>query len=135
MDIHNRDRFELLSAYLDGEVSAAERRQIESWLTTDPQVQCLYARVLKLRSRWGTMPLLPAQQPVSRRVKQVSACLNNRPKMGVIWGTTALAAVLLGVLSDGLPDHQSKVSEFNSASKVLRMRGVECPTRTRPCGS
>ena len=41
--MYQRDRFELLSAYIDGEVTAAERGQIEQWLTTDPEVQCLYA--------------------------------------------------------------------------------------------
>jgi anti-sigma factor RsiW len=44
MDIHKRDRFELLSAYLDGELTATERRQIEDWLKTAPEVQRLYAR-------------------------------------------------------------------------------------------
>ncbi len=36
MDIYKRNRFELISAYIDGEVTAAERRQINDWLTTDP---------------------------------------------------------------------------------------------------
>jgi anti-sigma factor RsiW len=53
MDMHERtrDRFELLNAYLDGEVTAAERRQIEDWLTTDSTIQCLYARALELRQK------------------------------------------------------------------------------------
>jgi hypothetical protein len=37
------DRFELLSAYIDGEVTAAERKQVEEWLATDPTVQQLHA--------------------------------------------------------------------------------------------
>ncbi len=44
MYIHKRDRFELLSAYLDGEVIAAKRQQIEDWLRNDPGVQYLYVR-------------------------------------------------------------------------------------------
>jgi len=43
MDMLKRDRFELLSAYLDGEVTAAQRQQVEDWLGNDPEVQ-LYAR-------------------------------------------------------------------------------------------
>jgi len=31
MDMLKRDRFELLSAYLDGEVTAAQRQQVEDW--------------------------------------------------------------------------------------------------------
>jgi Putative zinc-finger len=44
-----RDRFELLSAYLDGEVTAPERRQVEAWLKSDPKMQALYARMLKMQ--------------------------------------------------------------------------------------
>uniref|UniRef100_A0ACD5GTL5 Anti-sigma factor family protein n=1 Tax=Desertifilum tharense IPPAS B-1220 TaxID=1781255 RepID=A0ACD5GTL5_9CYAN len=36
LDMLKRDRFELLSAYLDGEVTASERQQVENWLDTDP---------------------------------------------------------------------------------------------------
>ncbi|MEL6165322.1 MAG: zf-HC2 domain-containing protein, partial [Cyanobacteria bacterium J06628_3] len=43
-----RDRFELLSAYLDGEVTAAERRQVEEWLANDSSVQNLHKRLLSL---------------------------------------------------------------------------------------
>lgn len=38
MNMYQRDRFELLDAYHDGEVTAAEQRQIEQWLATDPEV-------------------------------------------------------------------------------------------------
>lgn len=84
--MHKRDRFELLSAYVDGEVTAAEGRQIEDWLTIDPEVQRLYARVLKLRQRWRTMPVLPEGQPVERTVGQVFPRLNKRRKMDVVGG-------------------------------------------------
>lgn len=36
-DMEKRDRFELLSAYLDGEVSATERKQVEDWLQPTPR--------------------------------------------------------------------------------------------------
>jgi anti-sigma factor RsiW len=109
MDMHQRDRFELLSAYLDGEVTAAERRQIDDWLTTDPGVQRLYERVLKLHYRWRIMPVPPAQQPVEPRVEQVFPRLNTRPKMAVVWGGTVLAAVLFGALSGKIPGRQFPV--------------------------
>jgi len=38
MDMEKRDCFELLSAYLDGEVTATERRQVEEWLSTDASI-------------------------------------------------------------------------------------------------
>lgn len=54
----------LLSVYKDGEVTAAQRQQIQSWLTTNLEVQHLYERVLELRPVWVTMPVLTAQQPM-----------------------------------------------------------------------
>ena len=41
MRMMKRDGYELLSAYLDGEVTAAERKQVEEWLANDPTVQSL----------------------------------------------------------------------------------------------
>jgi anti-sigma factor RsiW len=59
MNMYGRDRARVTKCYLDGEVTGTERQQIESWLTTDPDVQHLYARGLKLRPERVTM-LVPA---------------------------------------------------------------------------
>ncbi len=108
MDMHNRDRFELLNAYLDGEVTADERRQIENWLTTDSEVQCLYARALKLRQKWQMMSPL-AQQPTASEIKQIFLCRETKPKRAaVLWETILLTAIVLTALSSGiLPERQS----------------------------
>jgi len=39
LDSTQQSRFELLSAYLDGEVSPQERKQIHHWLDTDPDTK------------------------------------------------------------------------------------------------
>ena len=108
MDMHKRDRFELLNAYLDGEVTADERRQIENWLTTDTQVQCLYARALKLRQKWQMMSPL-AQQPTASEIKQIFVCRETKPKRAVLWKTILLVAVVLTALPYILPERQSSV--------------------------
>ncbi|MFN9956199.1 MAG: anti-sigma factor family protein, partial [bacterium] len=69
---HNEtDRFELLSAYLDGEITAGERKQVEQWLSTDESVKCLYARLLKLRQGVKTMPIPASAQPPEVTFQQV----------------------------------------------------------------
>lgn len=93
-----RDRFELLSAYLDGEITAAERRQIEDWLTNDPSVQCLYARLLKLRQGLRSLPVPAASQPVEQTVQQVFAGLERRPRRTMVWGSVAIAAMFIGAI-------------------------------------
>ncbi|NJM97689.1 MAG: hypothetical protein HC800_11495 [Phormidesmis sp. RL_2_1] len=48
------EKFELLSAYLDDEVSLQERHLVEHWLSVDPSTQQHYQAQLKLRQaiRW-----------------------------------------------------------------------------------
>jgi hypothetical protein len=97
-----RDRFELLSAYLDGEVTASERRQIEAWLATDPKTQCLYSRLLTLRQGLQTLPIVNSEQSVEQFVDQVTARLDHQPRRWV-WGGLAVAAMLVGAIFTAVP--------------------------------
>lgn len=105
IDMLKRDRFELLSAYLDGEVTAAERRQVEEWLATEPEVQCLYARLLKLRQEVRALPVPPAEQSVEQTIEQVFKRINRRVHLAIIGGGTAIAALFIGSMS-GVLNHQ-----------------------------
>lgn len=95
-----RDRFELLSAYLDGEVTAAERRQVEQWLDNDPVMQKLHDRLLSLRQ--GMQCLATAPVPMSNpeaTVQQVMQRLERRPRrLAAVGGLTTVAAVFLGAV-------------------------------------
>ncbi|QYO64369.1 anti-sigma factor family protein [Leptolyngbya sp. 7M] len=102
--IMQRDRFELLSAYLDGEVSANERRQVEQWLATDAKTQQLYTRLLTLRQRLHTLPIAQSEQSVDQLVDRVTARIECQPKR-LIWGGLAAAAVLIGALFSALPQN------------------------------
>ncbi|MFG6104581.1 hypothetical protein U2F10_20115 [Leptothoe sp. EHU-05/26/07-4] len=53
-------RFELLSAYLDDEVTAEERKLVAQWLMDDPNTQQMYQRLLMLRQAIRTAPV-PSQ--------------------------------------------------------------------------
>jgi len=99
MDMVKRDRFELLSAYLDGEVTAIERRQVEEWLANDASVQCLYARLLKLRQGLRTLPVPTAQQSPEVTVQQVLTRLHRRSRLNWMVGGAAVAACAIGVVS------------------------------------
>jgi hypothetical protein len=107
LDVLKRDRFELLSAYLDGEVTAAERKQVEEWLATDPVVQKLYDRLLKLRQSLRTLPTPAVEKPIEQTVEQVFARIDRRPKLAVVWGGAGAAvaalfmAAVTGVFSGG----------------------------------
>jgi anti-sigma factor RsiW len=99
-----RDRFELLSAYLDGEVTAAERRQVEEWLTHDPVVQRLHSRLLKLRQGFQNLPVPTPERSMQQTVDQVFAQVERKPRLSLVWGgAAAVAALVVGALSLVLP--------------------------------
>lgn len=98
-----RDRFELLSAYLDGEVTASERQQVEAWLKTDPKAQQLYSRLLNLRQAFRHLPAPPVEEPVEKTVQQVVSKLERKSKRKYVWGGMAIAAMFVSALVGGLP--------------------------------
>jgi anti-sigma factor RsiW len=93
-----RDRFELLSAYMDGEVTAAERQQVEDWLVNDPTTQALHSRLLALRDGFQSMPIPTSAQSTQQTIDGVFARLDRRPRRRLAWGGAALAAGLVGAV-------------------------------------
>ena len=49
-DFTSHEKFELLSAYMDDEVTAEERALVEHWLSSDPLMRRHYQKQLKLRA-------------------------------------------------------------------------------------
>lgn len=114
LDAQKRDRFELLSAYLDGEVTVAERQQVESWLATDPKAQGLHTRLLNLRYGLQSIPVPATNQPLEQTVEQIFVRVDRRPKLALIWGGVgaAVAAGLIGALTSLLPNEQPFVPQM-----------------------
>ncbi|NEO26746.1 MAG: zf-HC2 domain-containing protein [Kamptonema sp. SIO4C4] len=103
-----RDRFELLSAYLDGETSPQERQQVETWLTEDPNIQQMYRRLLQLRRGLQSLPVPEPQQSAEEMAEQVYATVKRRHHRRVaVWGGTAVAAAVVGLVTMVLPGNQS----------------------------
>ncbi|MDB9314346.1 zf-HC2 domain-containing protein [Spirulina sp. CS-785/01] len=103
-----RDRFELLSAYLDGETSPQERRQVETWLSEDPNMQQMYRRLLQLRRGLHTLPIPDPQTSAEEMAEQVYATVKRRQSRRVAaWGGTAIAAAVVGVVALFAPNNAS----------------------------
>lgn len=100
LDALQRDRFELLSAYLDGEVTATERKQVEEWLATDASMQALHNRLMKLRQGFRSLPTPAPSQTVEQTVEQVFARVDRRPNLRLVWGgSAAIAAMFVGAVT------------------------------------
>jgi anti-sigma factor RsiW len=127
MDMMKRDRFELLSAYLDGEVTAAESRQVEEWLDNDASVKCLYARLLKLRQGLQTLPVPAAQQPPEVTVQKVMARLHRRSRLAWVFGGAAAAACVIGIVSGLLPGGESRTLQLAQKPKAESTQAMTTP--------
>jgi len=88
------ERFELLSAYLDGEVTAEERYQVQEWLDNDPKLKQTYLKLLRLQQ---SIPQIPTPTP-SISADQLSARVfqqikrENRMLRLWIWGGVVTAS-------------------------------------------
>ncbi|MEB3356082.1 MAG: zf-HC2 domain-containing protein [Synechococcales bacterium] len=115
LDNLKRDRFELLSAYLDGEVTAEERRQVKQWLESDPSIQCLYARLLKLRRTMQTMPIPVSPQSTEQTVEQVcNKIAQRRHRKTWAWGGAAIAALFVATFSSNIPGLELATNWYNN---------------------
>ncbi len=96
------DRFEMLSAYLDGELSPDQRKQVESWLDTDSSVKRLYTQLLRMRDAIKAIPVPEFESSTSEELaKQVFARVDRQPRVLVLWGAVgaAIAATCVAAVS------------------------------------
>lgn len=97
--VFERDRFELLSAYLDGEVNTEECQQVEIWLATDAEAQTLYDRILNLHHSVQSIPV-PAPAVSARSIADgvFDRLDRQRQQRNLRWGG-AIAAAVVAVVS------------------------------------
>ncbi len=123
-----RDRFELLSAYVDSELSAAERREVEAWLASDPTAQQLHNRLLKLRRGFQSMPAPVSAVSTEQTVDRVMARLDRQPNLKLVWGGAAVVAVataLFAGLSPNKPLFQMAEQPTQPAATTVPVKSAE----------
>ncbi len=103
-----KDDFELLSAFLDGEVTAIERQRVQQLLSNDQEMQRLYQRLLKLRQNFDSLPV-PVPTKSSHELCQcVFARVDRRRQQRFMIGFGgAIAAMAVGAFSLMRPSTQS----------------------------
>ena len=106
IDVTKRDRFELLSAYLDGEVTPEERCMVLNWMNNDPKAKRLYDRLLYLRRGFREGHSSPCTD-ADAAVAQIFRCLNYRMQLMGMAGLGAFVFGVLGLLSGSMGHHTS----------------------------
>ncbi len=97
------DRFELLSAYLDGEASPEERALVEHWLATDPETQRLYRQLVNLHELCQRLPVPNTGMAADQVVNGVITKITQRARKRLVWsGLVVAASALVGGVVSGL---------------------------------
>jgi anti-sigma factor RsiW len=96
------ERFELLSAYLDGEVTASERQQVEALLASDSTFQQQYRQMQQLHLAMPSISV-PSSQSASSLANDVFAKIDRRRNRRMAWfGGGALVATLTAAIAGTL---------------------------------
>jgi anti-sigma factor RsiW len=116
------DSFELISAYLDGELSPTERHQVQKWIDQDPQIKAIYSKLLTLQSQIQTLEAPPHQRTVGEITEQVFQSLDRRRRQRrLVLGGSAIAASCLvaitGLISGMMPP-SLRLAQSPSSNKI-----------------
>ncbi len=118
IDILQRDRYELVSAYIDGEVTVKERKQVQEWLDTDPQIKCLYHRLLQLRQEMQNLPV-PCQESSEISVKKVFCKIQQRRLKAAFWTVSGvLSAVFIGTIASMMSVPEPGIQTANNSNQI-----------------
>jgi predicted anti-sigma-YlaC factor YlaD len=95
------EKFELLSAYLDGEVNAAERKQVELWLQEDAAFKAMYNKMRGMHVAIEQIPMPAVTEPVNKFADEVFAKIDQRRQfkfLKVVGGACVAGMVAAGAM-------------------------------------
>ena len=97
------DCFELLSAYIDGELSPTERNQVQSWLDQDPKIKNLYTQLLALQGSMQLSIAPPTSKSVAEITTGVFQSIDRRRQRRLVLTGSAIAASILATITALIP--------------------------------
>jgi anti-sigma factor RsiW len=117
----SNERFELLSAYMDGEVTAEERRLVESWLANEPKVQQMHQRLLMLKHGFSAIETPEPVQPIAVTIDKVFERVERRSRFRVIVGGAVAAAAAVVATVVGINSVVNGPAQFakNSPDRTI----------------
>ena len=106
--------FELLSAYLDGEVTAEQRKEVQELLSNSEEIQGLYTRLLYLRQEINSLPTPQPEYSAKQLSDAVFAKVDQQNKQRKIWlwGGGAMAAVLLTAVGSLMNENRTPLLQM-----------------------
>lgn len=132
------DYFELLSAYIDGELSTVEKAQVQHWLDHDPNIKRLYTQLLALQENMQHSVAPPSNRSVAEITTEVFRSVDDRRRRRKLVWSGAIAASILATLSGLIPSLNSqlrtasKQAPLNESSAVMLAVAVNKPAINIP---
>ncbi|MEL6440155.1 MAG: zf-HC2 domain-containing protein [Cyanobacteria bacterium J06621_8] len=98
------ESFELISAYIDGELSPDERQQVQQMLDQDPKVKQLYTQLLGLQTSMQSLAAPPSSKSVADLTAGVfESVAQRRRQRRLFWGGGVVAASIVAVITGSIP--------------------------------
>ncbi len=134
------DCFELLSAYIDGELSATERNQVQSWLDQDPKIKNLYTQLLSLQGSMQLSIAPPSSKSVAEITTGVFQSIDRRRQRRLVLTGSAIAATILttitalipGITPAGLRVAESENPEDTTSESIMLAVALNQPAINIP---
>ncbi len=99
------DSCELLSAYIDGELSPTEKQQVQAKLDSNPDFKQLYIQLLNLQSQIQNFVTPPSEKSPAEIAEGVFRSIERERcrRRRWVWGGSAIAASLVATISGIIP--------------------------------
>lgn len=130
------EQFELLSAYLDDEVTESERALVEYWLATDPVIRHAFQTLGGLSRSISQVPV-PQSATVEQTVRAVMARIDRHHRRVHWLGGSAIAAAVTAVIASvGIGNHDMgwQLASNRPAPESSTALSSESPEAASPSG-
>ena len=140
LDNSTPDSFELLSAYIDGELSPSEKKQVQAWLDCDPEFKQLYTQLLNLQGQIQNF-VVPSDEKSTAEIAAgvfQSIDRHHHKRRTLVWGGSAVAASIIPSISGIIPGFSplsfnvAKVNSDNISGQVMLAVAVDQPAINIP---
>jgi len=97
--------FELLSAYIDNELTPSERDQVQGWLDQEPKIKYIYTRLLTLQGQMRASLAPPSEKSSAELSAGVFQKIDRTRvyQRRLIWAGSAIFATFLAAISGIIP--------------------------------
>lgn len=106
--------FELLSAYLDGEVTSEQRKEVQELLANDADTQGLYRRLLTLRQEFNNLPIPQSQYSSNQVAQGVFAKIDQEKKQRkrLFIGGSAIAVATVATIAGLFSNNRNPIFQM-----------------------